>query len=268
MRTYLVTDVARMAGVTVRTLHHYEAIGLLMPADRTPAGYRLYGDADLLRLQQILIERELGLSLEEIRRLLDEPSFDHRAALPRQRRQLEQRLSATSRMIRAIDTAIAALDGKHAGDIMGMSDIFDGFDPSRHDAEAQTRWGRTAAYKVSSERMKGYSVGDWQRTKAEQDAIYRDAAATMSKGASPEGEVAMAIAERHRLIIDRWFYPCSHAVHGGLADMYEADVRFSESIDKHGAGLTTFLSAAIRANGRQAAAACPTTPIPDEQAFI
>ena len=99
-----------MAGVSVRTLHHYDSIGLLVPRIRTDAGYRLYTDADLLRLQQILIGRELGLSLEEIRRSLDDPGFDRRIALIDQRARLRERVQQTEAMIRAIDAALAALD--------------------------------------------------------------------------------------------------------------------------------------------------------------
>jgi len=87
-RTYQVSEVARIAGVSVRALHHYDAIGLLVPSGRTEAGYRLYDDEDLLRLQQILIGRELGMPLEEIKRSLDDPNFDRRAALEKQRREI------------------------------------------------------------------------------------------------------------------------------------------------------------------------------------
>ena len=100
-RTFQVKDVARIAGVSVRTLHHYDAIGLLAPQLRTAAGYRVYTDADLLRLQQILIGRELGLSLEEIRRSLDDPGFDRMAALFDQRERLRERVQQAEAMIRA-----------------------------------------------------------------------------------------------------------------------------------------------------------------------
>src|SRR5688500_8483895 len=104
-RRYQVNDVAVAAGVSVRTLHHYDAMGLLVPSARTEAGYRLYTDQDLLRLQQILIGRELGLALEEIRRMLDEPDFDRRRALLRQRAELVGRVERTNKMIRAVDAA-------------------------------------------------------------------------------------------------------------------------------------------------------------------
>ena len=124
-------EVARLAGVSVRTLHHYDSIGLLVPRTRTAAGYRLYTDADLLRLQQILIGRELGLSLEEIRRSLDDPRFDRKVALLDQRKRLRDRARQAEAMIRAIDVALAALDGSRTKGEMKMEDLFEGFDPSQ-----------------------------------------------------------------------------------------------------------------------------------------
>jgi MerR family transcriptional regulator, thiopeptide resistance regulator len=247
-RTYQVKDVARLTGVSVRTLHHYDAIGLLVPGGRTAAGYRLYTDADLLRLQQILIGRELGLPLEEIRHSLDDPRFDRKAALLDQRQRLHDRARQAEAMIRAIDTALAALDGSVTTGEMTMADLFDGFDPSRYEEEARERWGKTDAFAESTERTKRYTPDDWKAIKTEQGAVYEAAAAALKAGKAPSSADAMDIAERHRLSIDRWFYPCSHTMHQGLASMYESDDRFRQSIDKYREGLTTFLAESIRAN--------------------
>jgi DNA-binding transcriptional MerR regulator len=245
-RTYQVKDVARLTGVSIRTLHHYDAIGLLVPGGRTEAGYRLYTDADVLRLQQILIGRELGLPLEEIRRSLDDPRFDRKAALLDQRQRLCERARQADAMIRAIDAALAACSGT-TGEI-NMADLFNGFDPSRYEDEARQRWGNTDAYAQMEKRTQAYTPDDWKALKAEQGAVYAAAFAALRAGKAPSSEEAMDIAERHRLSIDRWFYPCSHAMHQGLASMYESDDRFRQSIDAHGEGLTTFLAEAIRAN--------------------
>jgi DNA-binding transcriptional MerR regulator len=272
-RHYQVKEVAELSGLSIRALHHYDAIGLLTPSFRSAAGYRLYDADDLLRLQQILIGRELGLPLEDIRRSLDDPSFDRRRALLTQRAALERRTQHTAEMIHAIDAAIAMIDGAHDAEIVeqvcdapssgasfteqegttvGMKKIFDGFDPDQYADEAKQRWGGTDAYKVSMRRTKSYTEADWKRFKEEQSSIYADAVAAMRSGKGPDDPAAMDAAERHRLSIDRWFYPCSRQMHCGLADMYEADQRFQENIDKHAAGLTTFLSAAIRANAQRA----------------
>src|SRR5215208_4170412 len=105
-RTYRVADVARLTGASIRALHHYDAIRLLVPTGRTEAGYRLYTDADLLRLQQILIGRELGFSLDEIKRSLDDPGFDQHQALVEQRKRLEGKARSLEQMLRSLDAAL------------------------------------------------------------------------------------------------------------------------------------------------------------------
>lgn len=253
-RTYHVKEVASLSGLSIRALHHYDAIGLLVPGMRSAAGYRVYTDDDLLRLQQVLIGRELGLALEEIRRSLDDPGFDRKRALREQRVELERRAQATAQMIRAIDAALEAVEKTHEMEDakVDMKMIFDGFDPDQYADEAKRRWGHSDAYKVSAQRTKAYTEADWLALRDEQAAIYADAHAALSAGTRPDEPAAMDVAERHRLSIDRWFYPCSAAMHHGLADLYEADQRFAQNIDKHGAGLTKFLAAAIRANAQRA----------------
>ena len=249
--TFRVKDVARIAGVSVRTLHHYDEIGLLVPRARSQGGYRLYDSDDLMRLQQILIGRELGLSLEEIRRSLDDPRFDRTKALLDQREQLVRRVHQAEVMIRAVDEAIAVLNKKSKGGSMDLEKIFDGFDPSKYEQEAKERWGDTDAYQESAKRTKKYSTDDWTKIKEEQIAIYKDAVAVMKAGGKASDSSAMDIAERHRRFIDRWFYPCTHSMQLGLSSLYESDSRFAESINKHGEGLTDFLVAAIQANAKR-----------------
>jgi MerR family transcriptional regulator, thiopeptide resistance regulator len=103
-------------------------------------------------------------------------------------------------------------------------------------------------------RMKSYTEEDWRKLKAEQAAIYTDALSALKRGVGANDARAMDIAERHRLSIDRWFYPCSPQMHCGLADLWEADRRYADNIDKHGSGLTEYLAAAVRANAKRAAA--------------
>jgi len=259
-RQYQVKEVAEQSGVSIRALHHYDAIGLLVPSLRTAAGYRLYSEGDLLRLQQILIGRELGLPLEEIRRSLDDPSFDRRRALLEQRAALARRAEQTSEMLRAIDAAIAVLDGasldgggnEREGTTMDYKKLFNGFDPSKYEDEVRQRWGHTEGYKASAKRAASYTEEDWKRCMAEQGAIYADAVAALNAGKKPDDAAVMDVAERHRLAIDRWFYPCNTKMHCGLADMYEADERFRAFFEGHAKGLAAFLSAAIRANAQRA----------------
>jgi DNA-binding transcriptional MerR regulator len=254
--TYLVKEVSEIAGVSVRTLHHYDEIGLLVPRGRTDAGYRLYDDEDLLRLQQILLGRELGLTLPEIRRSLTDPHFDRRASLLAQRAELQRRAQQTAAMLRAIDAALELIESgddttPRAGDPMNVKQIFDGFDPSSYEVEAEQRWGDTDAFAESQKRTQSYTAEDWQRLAAEQAAIYADAFQALQAGKSPGDPAVMDVAERHRASIDRWFYPCGHSMHRGLADMYEQDRRFAENIDKYGVGLSPFLASAIRENAKR-----------------
>ena len=132
--------------------------------------------------------------------------------------------------------------------------IFDGFDAAQYEDEAKRRWGNTDAYKIAAQRTKAYTEADWQRMKDEQAAIYADAVEARNDGVRPDEPRAMAIAERHRLSFDRWFYPCSPTMHASLADMWEADRRYADNIDKSAgaAGLTEYLAAAVRANAARA----------------
>ena len=189
-RSYQVKEVAELSGLSIRALHHYDAIGLLTPSMRSAAGYRLYDDDDLLRLQQIVIGRELGLSLEDIRRSLDDPRFDRKRALLEQRAELERRAQHTAAMLRSIDAALVALDETEAAEEEGtkvdMKKIFDGFDPDKYADEAKQRWGHTNAYKVSMKRTKSYTEADWLKLKDEQAAIYADAFAAMRANKKPD----------------------------------------------------------------------------------
>jgi hypothetical protein len=150
-------------------------------------------------------------------------------------------------MIRAIDVALAALDGCQKGETR-MENLFEGFNPSQYDEEARRQWGKSEAFVESEKRTSRYTPADWKALKAEQAAVYDAAYSALRAGKTPSNAAVMDIAERHRMSIDRWFYPCSYGTHCGLASMYESDDRFKQSIDEHGEGLTSFLAEAIRAN--------------------
>jgi DNA-binding transcriptional MerR regulator len=248
---YTVSDVARMAHVSVRALHHYDDIGLLTPARRSPAGYRLYDEADLRRLHEILLYRELGLPLDAIQHMLAAPDAERARALRRHRAQLDERLHRAQAVIRAVD---ATLDALEKGTIMDSDKVFEGFgdfDHAQYAEEAEQRWGNTDAYRESQKRTKKYSKDDWAHIKEESEAVMTSFAQLLGAGAEPTDPAARAAAERHRQHITRWFYPCDHTMHAGLADMFVADSRFGESFEKRRAGLTAFVAAAIRANAEQ-----------------
>lgn len=245
-KAYKVKDIARITGVSVRTLHYYDEIGLLEPAGRTDAGYRLYNEDDLLRLQQILIGRSLGMPLEEVRRWLDDPEFDYVTSLRKQRTLLVERLSETNEMIAAIDRTLNALESSNQE--IDFESLFDGFNPADYEEEVRERWGNTDAYRRSAQRTSTYSEADWKTIRNELDAIFADAAKAMLAGEHTDGRVALDLVERHRQHVCRWYYDLSRDNHVHLAGMWENDDRFRRNIDKHADGLTTWLCAAVRAS--------------------
>jgi DNA-binding transcriptional MerR regulator len=245
---WTVGEVAALGRVSVRTLHHYDEMGLVRPERRSDAGYRLYGHDDLERLQQVLFFKELGFSLEEIRAVLDDPGFDRTEALIVQRELLARKTAHLQAMIGTLDKAIEA-DQK--GITMNEKDlfkVFGGEDPTQYEDEARERWGDTDAYKESRRRTKSYTKDDWLRIKAELDAVEAEFAASMTAGTAPDSPGAMALAERARLGIDQAFYPCSHEMHANLGRMYVSDSRFAKHYDDRAAGLAHYVCDAILAN--------------------
>ena len=242
---FTVGELSRIAGVSVRTLHHYDAVGLLHPTGRSHAGYRLYTPLDLARLQQILLHRELGFRLDEIGRALDDPAFDRRAALLAQREALAAQIARAGTLLATIDRTLRSLQGEET---MTDDEMFQGFDPLAYEDETRARWGQTSAYAESKARTSRYTKEDWAAMSAEAESITTDFAAAMARGKSPIDESVTAIAERHRLHIDRWFYPCSKEMHTSLGDLYVGDDRFATHYNRRLPGLAAFLREAIRAN--------------------
>ncbi|GGL89089.1 HTH-type transcriptional activator TipA [Streptomyces fumigatiscleroticus] len=246
--SYSVGQVAGFAGVTVRTLHHYDDIGLLVPGERSRAGHRRYSDADLDRLQQILFYRELGFPLDEVAVLLDDPDADPRAHLRRQHQLLTARIERLQKMAAAVEHAMEA---RRMGINLTPEERFEVFgdkDPEQYAEEAEARWGGTEEYAESQRRAAQYTKEDWTRMQAEVADWSERYAALTAAGEPPSGEAAMDLAEEHRQHICRWFYECSYELHRGLGDMYVSDERFKAFYDSMGPGLAGHLRDAITAN--------------------
>ncbi|MFJ4713241.1 MerR family transcriptional regulator [Streptomyces sp. NPDC088785] len=251
-RGYSVGQVAGFAGVTVRTLHHYDEIGLLVPGERSAAGHRRYGERDLDRLQRILFYRELGFPLHEVHALLDAPGTDPREHLRRRHDLLVARIEKLRGMA---DAVARAMEARTMGIELTPEERFEVFgdqDPERHREETERRWGGTGQYAESQRRTGAYGKEDWRRLRAESDDWNARYAALVAAGASPGGERAMDLAEEHRRHISRWFYACPHATHVCLGDMYVADARFTAFYDALGEGVAGHLRAAIHANAARA----------------
>ncbi len=248
-------EVARVAHVTVRTLHHYDDIGLLRPSARSAAGYRLYEDADLERLQQILCYRELGFELDKIAAVLDDPDTDPVEHLRRQRVLLTERVERLQEMVAAVEKT---MDARRMGISLTPEELFEVFgedDPTVHADEVEQRWGSGDAFRSARERTASYSKDDWLRLTAEMGALDQRFAEALRAGEPPTGELAMDIAEQHRRHIDRWFYDCSHGTHERLAEMYVADPRFRERYEAIAPGLAAYVRSAVVANARRHAPA-------------
>lgn len=242
-----VSKLARAARVSIRTLHHYDQIGLLVPSERSEAGYRLYGDAELVRLQQILFYRALGLELAEIRRILKDPKAQVREVLARQRDVLAEQRRRLDAMIAAIESTI---DNLNAGATMKPETMFDAFNHETYANEAQQRWGETPAWKESARRTARYTPQDWARLKQEGHEIYVRLAGLLAQGRPPDDPEVQAAIEAHRAHIERWFYPCSRELHASLGQGYVDDARFTANIDRYGAGLSAFMAEATRIAAR------------------
>ena len=241
-----VGQVAERFGITVRSLHHYDEIGLLQPSGRSPAGYRLYTETDLTRLQHVVVYRRLGFALEEIALLLDHPESAEEH-LRRQRAAVTGRLEELAELVQAIDRALEREMNEQPASPEDLKELFgEGFHDAQ--AEAQERWGDTDAWRQSQRRTKTYTAADWAQIKAESDAVQAAFVAAMDSGEPPTSVMAMGAAEQHRRSIDQRFYDCSYEAHRGLADLYVSDPRFTATYDEIRTGMSEYVRAAIYAN--------------------
>lgn len=193
----------------------------------------------------MLVWRQLGFSLQEIKALLDEPGYDRGSALERQRELVQHDLEHLNATARALDEAIEA---HRTGVRQKAEKMFDGFDNSQYEDEVAERWGHTDAYRRSKERAAHYGEAEWAQIRTEADRSVRDFAELMRAGEPATGEQARAAAERHRQHISRWFYECSPQMHRGLADLFVTDPRFERNYERIADGLARYVHDAIGAN--------------------
>jgi len=257
-----VGQVAEQLGVTVRTLHHYDDIGLLVPSERTSAGYRLYTAGDITRLQHVVVYRRLGFALAEIAVLLDEKAVADGGAvighLRRQRTAVLSRLDEMRDLVTAIDQALEKEMSGTKLTRQEQKELFgEGFSDD-YAEEAEQRWGETDAWEQSRRRTSTYTKADWVQVKAEMDATNDAFASAMTDGEPATSERAMEAAEQHRLHIHQRFYDLTPELHRGLGDMYLADPRFTKTYEDIKAGMAQYVRDAIHANADRAARADPS----------
>ncbi len=233
----MIKEFAEATGVSVRTLHYYDEIGLLTPAfvDHT-TGYRYYDENSLLRMQEILFYRELDFSLKSIGDILSSPNYDKNKALKEQKHLLTLKKERLERLISAID---GATKGEN------IMKAFDNREFEKHKAEAKEKWGKADAYKEYEEKTKNYSGQKWNDLAEGMDLIMAEFAVYMRNEEahdSPEVHNLVKTLQNH---ITENYYNCTNEILSCLGQMYVADERFRNNIDKHADGTAAFICKAI-----------------------
>jgi MerR family transcriptional regulator, thiopeptide resistance regulator len=250
MKTYTVNQLAQLAGISVRALHHYDEIGLLKPAFTGENRYRYYGEDELLRLQQILIHRELDIPLAEIAALLDAPGFDRLAALQEQRERLEEQAKRYARMVKTIDRTIARLKGDRA---MKDADLYSGVVSPEKQAEYETwlqeKYGKyiTSRIEESRRHVARLSGDDWAALMADLAIIEGELAAAKRAGLPPQSAALDPLVSQHRdWVASMWGQPAPLQAYAGLADIYLAHPDFIARYEQIETGFAQYLATAMR----------------------
>ncbi|MBQ8842261.1 MAG: MerR family transcriptional regulator [Ruminiclostridium sp.] len=233
-----IKEFAEITGVSVRTLHYYDEIGLLKPACVDEfTGYRYYDEGSLIRMQEILFYRELDFSLKSISDILSSPDYDKNRALKEQKHLLTLKKERLERLISAIDGAVKGENVMKA---------FDNSEFEKYKAEAKEKWGNTDAYKEHSEKTKNYSAEKWNGLAEGMNGILAEFAVCMKNNKTPDSAEAQELVKSLQNHITENYYLCTNDILAGLGQMYVADERFKNNIDKHAEGTAQFISDAIK----------------------
>ena len=250
-RLYRIGEIARLSGVSVRMLRHYDALGLLRPRGATESGYRLYDGASLNRLRRIAYLRSLDFPLAQIGRMLDGAEDDAMTALRLHRELMLKKRAQIDAVLCRIERAIALEMSGQPEDAtqteMMEENAMKEYEETKrmHADEARERWGHTDAYRESELRRTARTEEQENEALLEMDAILAEFAAVRTL--PPEGEMAQELAARLQAHITKWYYPCTDEIFAGLGAMYVQDERFTRNIDRHGEGTAAFMSRAIAA---------------------
>jgi len=256
MKLLTVNEVAKLSGVSVRALHHYDEIGLLKPASVGRNRYRYYGRDELLRLQQILLHRELDIPLSEIGAILDAPGFDRRAALQAQRGRLAAEAKRYARLVRTIDRTIASLDGD---DEMRNADLYKGFSAEKqaeYEAWLIATYGGAMPERIATSRRKYESLSDAEKAalNAELEAVETAWADAMRNGVPADSPALAPLLERHRnWVAAMWNRPCPPEAYAGLADLHLGHPDFVSRYEAIAPGFSDYHAASMTAHARRLA---------------
>ncbi len=245
--SYKIKEISDLSGVSVRTLHHYDQLGLLKPDSVAANGYRIYSEQNLLRLQQILFFKELDFSLAEIKKILDHPDFEQIHALESQQAILVKKRTRLNQIIQLITQTINSIQG---GTIMEKKEMFQAFDlteikkdQAKYAAEVREKYGASPAYQESQQKAAKYNQHDWENIMAAANEIYTKLATLMELPISdPE---VQAMINNWREHINQNYYQCTLEIFRGLGEIYVADPRFTKNIDQYRPGLAEFMHQAM-----------------------
>lgn len=245
---YTVQRLGQLAGVSTRTLRYYDELGILKPARISSSGYRIYGAAEIDKLQQILFYRELGVNLEDITKILTAPSFDASKALREHRAKLLEKRAQLDLLITNVDKTIASQEG---GIIMTDREKFEGFkqklisdNDKQYGQEVRERWGDDT-YKRSNAKVAKMTPEQYEEATKLAEGVMETLSAAFKTG-DPAGELAQKAADLHRQWLSFWWDGYSKEAHAGLAQMYVDDPRFTAYYDKVQPGTAEFLRDAVR----------------------
>ena len=236
-----IKEFAELTGVSVRTLHYYDEIGLLKPSFVDEQnGYRFYDECSLERMQEILFYRELDFPLKSIAEILASPNYDKQKALAEQKRLLTLKKERMERLI-------AALEQAEKGEITMSAFDNSEYETARqqYEEEAKQRWGATDAYRESQAKTAGYSKEKWDAVLSGMNGVFAEFAACKNCGESADSETAQRLVKKLQDYITANFYHCTNEILAGLGQMYICDERFKNNIDSHGEGTAAFVAEAI-----------------------
>ena len=254
-----VGEVSTLLGVSVRALHHWDETGLVHPSRRSAAGYRLYCEADIMRIQQVLVYRQTGMNLADIKMVLDEPETDAMTHLHRQRELVQGQISHLQQMLNSIDMVMDIQQSGARISVAEMAEIWGtDWDPV-YIEEAHAQWGDTEDWAESYRRKARMSRADWERAHEETVALETALAEAMRSGVKPGSPEANALARWHRKDFNRWF-EVSASKQVLIARDYVADERFARYYDKRAPGLAAWLKDVIDA-GARSEGVDPTTAV-------
>lgn len=247
---YTINKIAKIAGITLKTLRHYDKLGLLVPSGRSEAGYRQYSEIDVEKLQQILFYRELNFPLLKIKEIMGSPDFNKKQALKMQIDFLEERAKRYRQLSLLAKKTLKDMEGERK---MKDEELFEGFnyekimeDQKKYEKEVKDKWGNSAAYKESKGKTDRYGKEDWERIQMETEALLKELISCYRENEPIGGLRMMEVCDGFRSHMTKNFYECSLEMFSCLGNMYVTDERFTEYYDKHEKGLAAYYNEAIQ----------------------